>query len=159
MLNQRPSSGALIGEDERCVNRSMSTAVANVLNAQNAVASCIRGMGVISGCIWTTGSITGVLIWTPVSPVCFFLFGRGVCRDFIIFWVSLGFLHALSFCSTVKMKWAGVGDEMAVPWRCRIRVTRRCGRKWLRLSSMCSVTALGIGGFQLLVRSRTTDGG
>ncbi len=58
-------------------------------------------MGVISGCIWTMGSITGVLIWTPVSPVRFFLFGRGVYRDFIIFWVSLGFLHALSFCSTV----------------------------------------------------------
>src|SRR5437016_7971672 len=62
MLNQRASSDALIGEDERCVNRSMSTAVANVLNPQNAVASCIRGMGVISGCILTVASTEDVLI-------------------------------------------------------------------------------------------------
>src|SRR5438876_10895192 len=40
--------------------------------------------------------------------------GSAPSKSFIIFWVSLGFLHALSFCSTVKMKWTGVGDEMAV---------------------------------------------
>jgi hypothetical protein len=40
----------------------MSTAVDNVLNAQNAVASCIRGIGVISGEISTFVGEFDVLI-------------------------------------------------------------------------------------------------
>jgi hypothetical protein len=48
ILNHRAVSGAVIGVAESRVNKSMSTAVASVLNAQNAVATCISGMGVIA---------------------------------------------------------------------------------------------------------------